>query len=261
MWRKRNCKIIFLHIPKTAGQYIHAVLEAAYDKTEIYPGRVNDHLLTSSIDSLNRYNVFSGHFDWSLLDCLKGDKFVFTVLREPMERILSFYFYLHQKGKTLSANELALPHNQGLRAAAELSPDEYFLGSPNHLRNFIDNHFDNFYTYLFATRTFGGRGRAKALIRQGDFSEDQLLDLAIENLTKLDSVVTMSKIRSISKQLRAIKKFKKTSVGSDSPINANIEVPASERLDRLVTMGASPKTIQRLHDYGRLDQMIWRRFL
>jgi len=47
-----------------------------------------------SITEINRYQVFSGHFDWSLLDCIKGPKYVFTILREPIDRILSFYLAL-----------------------------------------------------------------------------------------------------------------------------------------------------------------------
>ena len=87
-------KVIFLHIPKTAGQSVHAALVNAFGNEAVCPARVNDQLRRMSITEINRYQVFSGHFDWSLLDCIKGPKYVFTILREPIDRILSFYLAL-----------------------------------------------------------------------------------------------------------------------------------------------------------------------
>ena len=47
-----------------------------------------------SVDELASYDFFAGHFDWSYFDVLGPDICVFSLLREPHERILSQYFYL-----------------------------------------------------------------------------------------------------------------------------------------------------------------------
>lgn len=127
-------RVVFLHIPKTAGQSVHAALQAAFEPSAIRPARVNEQLRPMGISELNRYQVFSGHFDWSALDCIKGPSYRFTILRDPLERTLSFYFYLRkQQGEALAPAERAMPQHSGRRAAAEMTSDEYFLSGPPHL--------------------------------------------------------------------------------------------------------------------------------
>src|ERR1044071_10007863 len=87
-------RVIFLHIPKTAGQSVHESLRRLFAPEEICPARENFQLLPISIQELRRYRLFSGHLDWCLLDVVPQPRFTFTVLRRPIERIISFYFFL-----------------------------------------------------------------------------------------------------------------------------------------------------------------------
>jgi hypothetical protein len=86
----QKVSVIFLHIPKTAGQSVHGFLHAQFQPEEFCPARENFQLLPIPIERLQKYRLFSGHLDWSLLDAVPEPRFVFTVLRRPIERILSF---------------------------------------------------------------------------------------------------------------------------------------------------------------------------
>ncbi|SDY85793.1 sulfotransferase family 2 domain-containing protein [Nitrosomonas sp. Nm33] len=251
-------KIIFLHIPKTAGQSIHAALVNTFGKEAVCPARVNDQLRQFSISELNRYQVFSGHLDWSLLDCIKGPKYVFTVLREPMDRILSFYFYTRNQGENLSVEERVKPERQGIKAAFELNPREYFLGGPPHLRNFIDDHYDNFYSYYFAGRRYRCRSELAGLINRKEFSQADIVRMAMDNLSTLDDVFAVSNMASV---FGAIQEISGASISESEAeqyrVNVNTKVAARDRLDRLKALGADEVTLKRLQDYCTMDNKIW----
>ena len=94
--------IIFLHIPKTAGQSIHHELQRLYSD-KIAPVRINSDLDKYSNNELEKFNVFSGHLDWNRLKFLPNP-FTFTILRDPIERICSFYIYLEEKAKRIETS-------------------------------------------------------------------------------------------------------------------------------------------------------------
>ncbi len=252
-------KIIFLHIPKTAGQSVHTALVHAFGEKVVCPARVNNQLLRMSINELNRYQVFSGHLDWSLLDCLKGEKYVFTVLRKPMDRILSFYFFLRDQGESLPVEKRNRPEHQGLKAAIELSPRDYFMGGAPHFRRFIDDHFDNFYTYYFAGRRYSSRSEMVGLINRGELSHQQVLQMAKDNLSLLDKVFTVDNMGEVFSAIRTIS-GKEIMSDEKYLVNANNKVAAEDRRARLQALGADATTMARLDEYCRLDNELWQQY-
>lgn len=249
-------KIIFLHIPKTAGQSVHAALVDAFGKDAVCPARVNDQLRKMTITELNRYQVFSGHFDWSMLDCIKGPKYVFTILREPMDRILSFYFFLREEASKLPSGQIETPERKGLKAAFELSPKDYFLGGAPHLRRFLDDHYDNFYTYYFAGRHYQARGELVGLTTRGELSCDDVLRMAKDNLSHVDDVFTVDNMGAVFAVIRAIS-GKEIMSDEKYRVNVNTKVSAQERRTRLRDLGADAATMERLEAYCVLDNQLW----
>lgn len=252
-------KIIFLHIPKTAGQSVHAALVNAYGPDAVCPARVNEQLCALSVSEINRYKVFSGHLDWSALDCVKGDKQVFTVLREPMDRVLSFYFYLRDQGAGLTPEKRARPEHQGLKAAFELSPRDYFLGGAPQLRNFLDDHYDNFYTNFFAGRHYKARSEFAGLLTRKVLSRQDLLRIAKDNITQLDAVFTVNEM---DKVFRSIREWSGNAAIADEGfrVNVNRSVEPAARRERLCSLGADEATMERLNAYCELDNELWASF-
>lgn len=252
-------KIIFLHIPKTAGQSVHAALVNAYGQEAVCPARVNDQLRKLSIRELNQYKVFSGHLDWSMLDCIEGPKFVFTILREPMDRILSFYFFLRDQAEGLAPEVRSQPQHQGMKAAFEATPREYFLGGTPHLRRFLDDHYDNFYTYFFAGRHYASRGEMVGLTNRGELPQERVLELAKDNMARLDGVYTVDAMADVFAMIR---RLSGKDIMSDEKyrVNVNTKVAADQRLEKLKSLGADAPTMQRLADYCRLDDQLWAQY-
>lgn len=249
-------RIVFLHIPKTAGQSIHAALENAFGKQAVCPARVNDQLKQMSISEINRYQVFSGHLDWTLLDCLKGPTYVFTVLREPLDRLLSFYFFLRKQGEQMKSEERQKPGNQGLKAAFELSPNEYFMGGPPHLRNFLDDHYDNFYTYFFAGRHYRARSELIGAYRSGAISRERLLDMARDNLSHLGGVFSVDHIGEV---FSVIRDLGPGILKDDEAYRTNVNgaIGPSRRMERLLELGANQRTLDRIDEYCAMDRELW----
>jgi hypothetical protein len=109
----------FLHIKKTGGCSIHTLLENHYQKEDFYPLRYieNRNTIWSSFSqsdaeiTFNNYQdihskVISGHFPYWFLkkkDPNFDSSFIFTCLREPIDRVLSHYFYYLKLGRGLKS--------------------------------------------------------------------------------------------------------------------------------------------------------------
>ena len=129
-------------------------------------------------------------------------KFVFTILREPTERILSFYFFLREDAKKLTEEQLNQPWNQGKKAALKWSCDEYFSSSKPEFRAFINNHYNNFYAYYFAGDKF--RGYQDLSSKHAKFSEERVVDQALKNLSALDGVYAVDDLSILERDLSRI---------------------------------------------------------
>jgi hypothetical protein len=154
--------LVFLHIPKTAGQTVHNALTRAVGQRNVSPVRV--HTQASSEDQFPPgYRLYSGHLDWTALEGLPPDRFVFSVLREPRERIASFYFYVRKEAAALSEEDLARPENVGKYRALHWTAEEYFFGGDPPWQQFVRDHYDNFYCSYFATRKMRGLAEVSGL--------------------------------------------------------------------------------------------------
>jgi hypothetical protein len=252
--------IVFLHIPKTAGQSVHSLLVDIFGREAIAPARVNHQLRLLSIPEMRRHRVYSGHLDWALLDCLEGPRFAFTILRDPVDRILSFYFFLRKEAAAHTEAELNLPQNQGKHAALTLSVDAYFCGGKPMIRNFLDNHYDNFYAYYLAGRTYDARQNLLGC-RQANpaFTEAKLLDLARANMATLDAVYPVHRLDLLERDMCRI--------GGRMPSGASLQERrvnqgepdgADQRLEKLRTLGATQASFDRIEQMTRLDRLLWR---
>jgi len=250
--------IIFLHIPKTAGQSVHAFLKAGIPAAEICPARENWQLTGTSIAELRRYRLFSGHLDWVQLDCVGGNPFIFTILREPVERILSFYFFLRREAQGLTPEQLASPERRGMRAVMELTPDQYFCGGGPEIRNFLDDHFDNFYVHYFAGRSFDARRRLRSRLGQPPrhMTEADLVDLARSNLAQLSGVYRVDQLDRLEADLRPILPGAPRRSLSEIRVNVGQDEAAS-RMVALGKLGPAEKARARIDEMCRLDRLLW----
>ena len=115
-------RLVFMHIPKTAGTTLGNILRQAFDGNEIFP-RYND-VLKYPVGNLSKYRLFIGHIDLFQANHIPGPKFVFSFIREPKRRIISQYNF-HR----MVAQSAQLRENQPMVEKAKM-PLEAYLADP-----------------------------------------------------------------------------------------------------------------------------------
>lgn len=92
---------IFLHIPKTAGTTLHAIIRQQYAPTEWLHLIGNPHIepaleafKTMPPHQKARLRLLSGHFEYGIHQWLPQPAVYFTLLRHPVARVLSYYRFI-----------------------------------------------------------------------------------------------------------------------------------------------------------------------
>ncbi len=98
--RKENLTIIFLHIPKAAGITIYSILKNQYAPGETYqidgnrtPESIKE-FLNLPAEKKKKIRILQGHMSFGLHRQFSGETTYFTLLRDPLERIISHYYYV-----------------------------------------------------------------------------------------------------------------------------------------------------------------------
>lgn len=253
-------RVVFLHIPKTAGQSVHSYLVNAFGSDNVFPARVNHQFYQYSRSELLAYQIFSGHFDWSLLDCLPEPVFTFTILRDPIDRIVSFYLYLRREASKLEPAALNLPSNAGKKAVLRLSPDDYFINNQS-IRKFVDDHYDNFYTYFFAGRAYDARTKVLNAMSDDWSQADKVskaLQIASENLAFVKKVYFIDEWQSrLGEDLylfSGVGKARSLSQEKVWKVNKGDSMTLYDRLHSILEIGATKRTFIQIRDYATLDK-------
>lgn len=240
--------LVFLHIPKTAGQTIHhALARAVGGERHVSPVRLNSQ--ASAWEGRRMppgYRLYSGHLDWHELDTLE-DPFTFTVLREPRERIASFYFYLRKEGE---AGRLAYgPNAEGGHPIMTRSIDDYFFGGDAAWQRHIANHYDNFYCRYFATRSYSGH-KIWAKIAKDDRRATAHANIAehIDRVYSTKSLIALENDLSsgLNQSLRIADKFS----------NVGVLPRRQKRWPKLLDRFESDAQRARMEDFATLDDAL-----
>ncbi len=107
-WPEEKCrgmknKLIFLHIPKTAGTTFHNILDKQFLPENVFTiqviddTRLNiDEFISLPKSAREKVYLLKGHMSFGLHKYMVGETKYITFLREPRERIISFYYYVLQ---------------------------------------------------------------------------------------------------------------------------------------------------------------------
>ncbi|WP_158515988.1 sulfotransferase family 2 domain-containing protein [Pararhodobacter sp. CCB-MM2] len=188
--------IVFLHIPKTAGQTIFHQIAARVGIENVCPIRDLPMAEPGETHLPPGYAFYGGHINWHDIDQLE-DPFSFTVLRDPRERIGSLYFYLLQKSREKRDMDSNLLKYRGEKLILELSADDYFFGNDLNMRINIAETYDNFYTSYFATRRVRGAATLKSL------SPADKISLALKGAAQISSIYTVDRLIDLESDLRS----------------------------------------------------------
>lgn len=100
---KHNLKasLIFLHIPKTAGCTLNTILERQYKKSTIFTIDSNKKYIEDfkqlTESQKEKIKLLKGHMYFGLHEFFPQQSIYITVMRDPVERVISHYYYVLSK--------------------------------------------------------------------------------------------------------------------------------------------------------------------
>lgn len=200
--------VVFLHVPKTGGQTIHHAIASTFPPEERSPLR-----LMSQVGAAgplpSQYRFHSGHLNWSRLDEVRGNPFVFTVLRDPRERLGSFYFYMRaeQERRAQEAGpEAVAPQHRGL-----LGPvDAFFFPKDEEARLRLRRNWENVITNYFAFRSL------RRPLRAMDMGRSDMFQRAQDNAMALSAIYRFGEFGPLEDDLKEITGCRLRISGHDS---------------------------------------------
>jgi len=159
---------LFLHIQKTAGSSIVKLAKDHYGESLISHGDFVGH----RPEEFKNIAFVSGHFGYKYAKSLMESRYFFTFLRDPAERILSFYYY----NRTRDIDEFPMT-----RIAHELDLEQFLKAGL--VDPFVKSRIWNNQTWQLAHGFEHGTDRYAST-----FEEQELLDLAISHIEKFSHV-------------------------------------------------------------------------
>ena len=136
---RRPAKILFDHLPKCGGSSLNTYLAAHYPMRKTFS--INGLNPNASVEQFKRlpqarrhgYDLINGHLANALLNCVHPDCLKITMLREPVDRIISHYYYV-RRTPTHYLHETVTASGMGLA-------DYAVSGLSEELRNWYTAHF------------------------------------------------------------------------------------------------------------------------
>ena len=103
--KKLDQSVIFLHIPKVGGTTINKIIDRQYKPNTIYRVRDDDSRHKRIQDCVDKFKVIPvakkeeievvmGHMGFGLHNFLPQPSVYITMLRDPVERVISYYYYV-----------------------------------------------------------------------------------------------------------------------------------------------------------------------
>jgi hypothetical protein len=129
--------IIFLHIPKTAGRTLHRIIARQVDPAALYAtwqsvSQVADEFVALPAERKKQLRVISGHVRYGLHLHMPQRAVYITLLRDPVERVISHYYYVlrhpeHWLHDEIMSNQMSLKDYVTSGICIELENDQVRL--------------------------------------------------------------------------------------------------------------------------------------
>lgn len=235
-----NSKLIFLHLPKTAGTTVHNHFVGIVGQDETCWARF-DNVANRPRKDIDKFRFYSGHYSISAVNYIPGNKFVFTFVRDPKERIRS----LHKYWRSRDPNLVAKRNKKGPALAIKYPFEEFiFMDDP-----VVHINFDN-----AVTRTLAGISLPTMQSLKAAGNQELIIRMAKQNLDRLFFIGDQGNFeRDFNRLLRIldlpnVEKFEHAKQTSKSPDDTQLINTGDAEAEKLMA---------RLDELTGLDQQIY----
>ncbi len=179
-------RIVHVHIPKTAGTALAKAFRQAYgDRLRVYPIRYESEY---GKIGYSEFNFFGGHIGFKVASEIGGD--LITVLRDPVDRYISDYFFLRQQYISGEARN----HKTSLAGGHDLDQFVQIRDEP-----ILQKEFLNRMTWQLA---YSHRLELRQDLIDAGIGDDDLVRLAMSNLRQFAIVGTQSDMAGLAEAIR-----------------------------------------------------------
>jgi hypothetical protein len=225
-----KARILHLHIPKTAGTALRSAFKKGANGTlRIFP--YYDERQYADIDA-SQYDFFSGHFGFKTATRIGGQ--VITVLRDPVDRFLSVYYFWRQLSQT----------------GVEKSPKtmlagKYALGEFVKIKDepLLLEAFYNTMTWQIA---HGSSLALRRELREMGKTDDEVLQLALSNLSTFSLIGVQERLtlfeKAVERQFSVALRIRRQNVTAARPAVKDI----------------SAATLRAIQDWSVMDLELYR---
>jgi len=178
--------IVHVHIPKTAGTALNAAFRDAYgSRLRIYPVKYESEYGQVAYSG---FNYFAGHIGFKVAREIDGD--LITVLRDPVDRFVSTYFFLRQQYVSGEAR------NHKTHLAAKYDLDQFVRISDEPI---LRKELLNRMTWQIA---YSHRLELRRDLIDAGITDDELVRLAITNLASFAIVGLQTDMPALAESVR-----------------------------------------------------------
>jgi hypothetical protein len=239
--------LVFLHLPKTGGTTLHHHFSTHFTPEETCPER-HSNLKSYNVDELRQWRFFSGHFNADEIRQIPRPLFVVTVLRDPIDRLLSnYYFWKRHKVDYIEQNGLV---------ALQITKNGSLLDFLQSDHPHIFQHTVNFMTTRLAgdvLSTPDGYALIQDSEQVGWLSEAQLVNRALKSILSFDVIGDISQLTDIYARV--------AEVFGMSPltevVRLNTREDEHELMDPCTPEPITPETLSLLEEKTRLDRVVY----
>jgi hypothetical protein len=107
-------KSVFVHLPKTAGSSFNAAARKNLGRQALSPDSLASHLSKADAARLERFTMITGHISMADVKVHFPDRMILTILREPVDRCVSWYYFSRKGNVPAFAAHYAAAKNNSI---------------------------------------------------------------------------------------------------------------------------------------------------